>query len=82
MTNFTKWARIGVAAAAAAGFAAASSSTAWAQYDDPDYCYQYAWDACSWVGGVPTMPSAECVDREYQNCMNGGYDGLASYKQD
>jgi hypothetical protein len=62
--------RIAIAASAALGIAAISSSAS-AQYGDPEYCSRLAWEICSWQGGHPTLPTVECTDEQYEACMNG-----------
>jgi hypothetical protein len=69
MMNFHRT-RIAIAASAALGLAAMSSSAS-AQYGDPEYCNQVAWNVCSWQNGQPTMPTVECMDEQYWACMNG-----------
>ena len=62
-------ARILIIASAALGFATISSSAS-AQPTEEDYCTTYAWNVCSYgPGGMPTVPSQQCLTYEYNACM-------------
>jgi hypothetical protein len=65
-----KWVRL-AAAAATAGALVAASSTASAQYGDPQECETQAWAACNPAPGPWTPWHFQCWNDTYDACMNG-----------
>ncbi|HEX8467565.1 MAG TPA: hypothetical protein VF620_07150 [Allosphingosinicella sp.] len=69
--NYAKWASRAAAAAASIGLVAMSSSAS-AQYGNSQYCSNVAWVVCGYDESYrPIQPTVECVDEEYEACMNG-----------
>jgi hypothetical protein len=71
--------RMKAAAMAALATAGLGASPAGAGYGDNQWCTNYAWEICTWEDGHQVMPTAECLEENYEYCMYMGWGGSGYY---